>query len=130
MSVRSEAQATYLGITIGKDLYFYKHMKTSSCLIKTWLNNFRVPSATYGEDIWYSGSPETQKTVKDTQMILVRRCGVAPWFIRNEDLRRELKLQYPITRAKTRREQAIGRMRSYQVEGIRKREEVCEATPD
>ncbi|GJQ67011.1 hypothetical protein Trydic_g7994 [Trypoxylus dichotomus] len=91
-------------------------------------NSIAIPSATYGEEVWCLGSPKAQETVQKTEVILARKCAGAPWFIRNEDLRRELKDQDRITRAKRRREQAKERMKTHQAERIRKREEICEAT--
>ncbi|GJQ88395.1 hypothetical protein Trydic_g10246 [Trypoxylus dichotomus] len=80
------------------------------------LNSIANLSATYWEEVWCFGSPKAQETVQKTQVILARKCAEAPWFIRNEDLRRELKLQ-DLTRAKRRREQAKERVRTHQAEG-------------
>ncbi|GJQ79197.1 hypothetical protein Trydic_g5443 [Trypoxylus dichotomus] len=87
-------------------------------------NSIAIPSATYGEEVRCLGSPKAQETVHSTQIILARYSAGTPWFVRNEDLRQKLKLQYLITRRKRRREQAKEKMRAYQAEGIRKRAEI------
>ncbi|GJQ83746.1 hypothetical protein Trydic_g6779 [Trypoxylus dichotomus] len=70
------------------------------------------------------GKPQSRTDGQKTQTILARKCAGAPWFIRNEELRLELKLQHLTARAK---EES---MKTQQAEKNRKRAIICEATPD
>lgn len=78
-----------------------------------------VPASTYGEEIWINGTEGAIRRAEIDARKLARECMAIPWFIRNEDFARELKLNDLRVRAKRRRREAIERMASHPSHTVR-----------
>ncbi|KAK9717109.1 zinc finger associated protein [Popillia japonica] len=141
-TIKAKKQGTYLGILLDSNLDFRKHTKRRGLQAARKIGNFypliregnnlstrtrmRIyniigkPVSLYGEEIWAEGSEKAKQIAEVGLRKLVRRCVAIPWFVRNEDIRRELNLEDISTRAATRRQQAIERMKNHEDVGIRR----------
>ncbi|GJQ87139.1 hypothetical protein Trydic_g23984 [Trypoxylus dichotomus] len=89
----------------------------------TVLKTIALPMALYGQEIWVKGSPKAIKTMQKTQLILARKCSGAPWFTRNSELTKELRLEDVEKTALERRQQVITSMKNHPIKSVR-----CRAT--
>ncbi|GJQ83748.1 hypothetical protein Trydic_g6781 [Trypoxylus dichotomus] len=89
----------------------------------TILKTIAIPMALYGQEIWVKGSPKAIKTMQKTQLILARKCSGVPWFTRNSELTKELRLEDVEKTTRERGQQAITSMKNHPAKSVR-----CRAT--
>lgn len=133
--IKLKNSATYLGVIFDRNLNFQKHTESRKKFAIYRLRQLRgllnqksdldisnrlriaraiaIPTATYGEEVWVTGSLKASNTATTAQNIIYRRCLGAYRYITNEDIREEVKAEDLRERAWERRRNMIERLRDH-----------------
>lgn len=132
--------ATYLGIKLDRNLTFKSHtsmrkMCTEKAVQRLWmltrqasgchsrvrlrlLKNIAIPKLVYGEEVWDRGTDKAKETIVTAQNKLYRKCFAIPYYISNDQLRRDLEAEDLIKRATSRREKMKKEIEAHEREEI------------
>ncbi|GJQ79455.1 hypothetical protein Trydic_g16309 [Trypoxylus dichotomus] len=79
----------------------------------TILKSIALPMANYRQEIWVKGSPKAIQRMQEIQLILAGKCSGVPWFTRNSELTKKLRLEDVEKAALERRQDAIDSMKNH-----------------
>jgi endonuclease/exonuclease/phosphatase family metal-dependent hydrolase len=113
--IPDETTAKYLGVTLDHRLTWVKHInniittgnKTLNILSPLLRNQAGMsienatllyltivrPTITYAAPVWATAKPTLLNRLQQVQNKALRRASKSPWFVRNEDIRKDLKVE-------------------------------------